>query len=134
VKFDFDDDGNITETTLGSFASIDGSEFSFDFGNDGTADGTWTYTPDDFPDDPLVTGYTAKAGNGYNAFYWDGGAGNQFTGGWETPERKELSHIAFYDTVVPLPAALPLLGSGLLALWGIGRMRRRQQPVDPIAA
>ena len=33
-------------------------------------------------------------------------------------------NLKFSGTVVPLPAALPLLGTGLLGLWGIGRMRR----------
>lgn len=39
------------------------------------------------------------------------------------PNIDKISHIT---SVVPLPAALPLLGTGLLALWGIGRMRRQQ--------
>ena len=35
VKFDFNDAGEVTETTIGSFPTIDGNEFSFDFGTDG---------------------------------------------------------------------------------------------------
>jgi hypothetical protein len=63
IKIDFEDDGSIKEISINPlFSSIDGSEFSFDFGDDdSTGTGTWYYTPDDATD-PGITSFTAKGG------------------------------------------------------------------------
>jgi len=101
-----------------NFPSIDGSEFQFTNLGTNNQSGTWTYTPG--AGDPGITAFIVFAGNVQNQY-----TGSGLTGSWTTPSNKDLSHITFFDTaIVPLPAALPLLGTGLLGLWGIGRMRR----------
>jgi hypothetical protein len=123
IKFDFDDSGNITATTFGVFLSIDGSEFSFDFGDDGnTGTGTWTYTPG--AGDPIITAFVAKGGPNFNLFSNPDGS---ITGEFFTPTNPQngepfgLSHISFYDT--PEPATLLLFGAGLLG-FGFARQKK----------
>jgi len=130
LRIDFNDDGSIaTTTTNTNFASIDGSEFTFDFGMDGdTNDGTWTYAPDD-PTDPGVTGFVAKGGNFYRVFLKDGPAfvGIGDSADYETPNNGAfgLSHLTFFDSTTPVP--LPAAGWLLLAgLGGLGAMSRRR--------
>jgi hypothetical protein len=138
AKFDFDDDGNVTTFTPGVFDTIDGTEFSFDFdggsaGADGnTGTGTWTYVPDGV-EDPVITGFVAKGGPNYNAYTRAQPvivfAALEDSAEFTTPLNQAgnipgLSNISFYDTaVVPIPAALPLLGT---AVAGLAWMRRRR--------
>ncbi len=85
----------------------------------------------DFSGPGLVDILVVKAGNAYAAFlYSDANTSNmRNTGLWNTAllGNKGLSHITAYQvSAVPLPAALPLLGSAFAAL-GIVRWRRRRR-------
>ncbi|HJR57867.1 MAG TPA: PEP-CTERM sorting domain-containing protein [Vicinamibacterales bacterium] len=134
VIIKFNANGSVNEINSSLFPTISGDEFSFTFGSDGT--GTWTYTPD--ADDPftLVSFFVAKAGSSFNLFGVDSNGPNS----WFTPTGPNgqplgLSHLTFYegasDAVVPEPATMLLVGSGLLAAR---RWRRKQQvQLTPVA-
>lgn len=131
----FDGDLDVSEISV-NYPSIDGSEFAFDDAVAGNVSGTWTYTPDD-PGDPLVRFWSAKAGDGFNLFYYTptmtpvgdlSDAVAVGAGEWSTPEGKDLSNLVFYDSgefppVVDEPATLVLLG---LALAGLAVSVRRR--------
>ena len=70
IKFEFNDDGIVTnvEINSGLFPTIDGDEFDFLF--TGTGTGSWTYTPG--AGDPLINFYVAKGGPNFNLFSNDG--------------------------------------------------------------
>jgi hypothetical protein len=56
--------------------------------------------------------------------------GNIWSGSFSIPgtgrDQPAASNITIDFTLVPIPAALPLLATGLVGLWGIGRLRRQQ--------
>jgi hypothetical protein len=127
IKFEFNDAGGITATTISSlFPTIDGSEFSFVFGN-GTSTGTWTYNPG--PGDPDINFFVAKGGDFFNLF---SNLGDPLSDDWFTPlnpanqQLFNLSHLSFYDTNgrIPEPASLALLGLGLAGLAFVRRRKR----------
>ena len=132
IKFDFNDNGEVSGTEINPlFPSIDGTEFSFDFGTGGTGTGTWYYAPDDATD-PGITSFTAKGGNGFNWFVKDGpafaGIGDYSM--FSTPTNASgnpagLSNLTFFDsaTVIPLPAAGWLLLGGI---GGLAALRRKK--------
>jgi hypothetical protein len=127
VKFEVDQTNNtFTEDGINPiFPSIDGSEFEFTNLGDEAKTGTWTYTPD--ANDPVITAFALKSGNGFWLYAVTGG---ETTFSWSIS--KGLSHITFYDgaAVVPIPAAAVLFGSALLGVAGIG-FRRRQSKTAP---
>jgi hypothetical protein len=142
------------EVNTSKYPSIDNTEFTFSaltVDDNEVKGGTWTYVPG--IGDPGVRFWAAKAGNDFQLF-WDvdqsvisGGTcaagvsvgNNTFaclsaanvvtTGTFTTPGNKGLSHITFYDTagpaVIPIPAALPMLGAAVAGLGLAGWRRRR---------
>ena len=129
IKFNFNDGvPGAIEINSDLFASIDGSEFAFDFTGSG-ATGTWTYTPG--AGDPGINFFAAKGSNSFNLF---SNLGDPLSDDWFTPINNGgnpagLSHLSFYDTdgggQVPEPTTLLLLGAGLFAA---GFVRRRVKP------
>ena len=95
--------------------------FNLTFNDDNEAiDGEWSYSG------PAIVGYIViKAGNQYAVYDYTGVA-MQNMGIWDTSElgNKGVSHITAYQAkVVPIPAALWLMVSGLA---GLGLMQRRK--------
>jgi hypothetical protein len=128
IKFDFDDNGGVSAVSINSdlFPSIDGDEFSWDFGGDGnTGTGTWSYTQGE--GDPDISVFVAKGGNAYNLFSTEGDYSDveYFTPNNPSGSPAGLSHLTFYDTNgdVVEPGTLALLGLGLL---GLSLVRRRR--------
>ena len=130
LRINFTDDGSFTlpsDAEINSaFPTIDGTEFSFDFGTDGdpATGGAWTYTPDD-AEDPGITGFVTKGGPNYRVFLKEGQAfkGIGDFSDFITPGGGGLSHITWFDSTTPIP--LPAAGWLLIAgLGGLAALRR----------
>lgn len=133
AKYDLDND---VWTIAAQFAaSVTSSMFSFVGGTPGST-GTWNYDPGLCADCPDVTSYVLKSGAGFR-HYWTNPQTAITTGDWVTLANANgggngFSHITWYDTdgggdtgfVIPVPAALPLLLTGL-GILGIARSRRK---------
>jgi hypothetical protein len=125
LKITLNADGSFSYEINPAYSSIDGSEFSIDFGADGNSGtGTWTYTPG--AGDPTITAFVAKGGDGFNLFSTLGDYTDVTFYTPNNPNGKPagLSHLSFYDAGdqnLPEPGTLALLGLGLL---GIGAVRR----------
>ncbi len=133
MQLDFNDSGVVTAVETGNgFTTVDGSEFSFDFGSDGFfGTGTWTYTPDD-ADDPGITGFTVKSGSSSNIFTKDSAA-LTFAGLGDSSDffspNNDLSNMVFFDStaIIPLPAAAWMMIGGLGLVGGAMRKFRRPE-------
>ena len=115
--------------------SADGLTLSFIMfnGDSEPISGQWEFTGAGLVDILVV-----KAGNDYAVFmYTDANTSNMRNIGlWDTSQldNKGMSHITAYQlAVIPLPAALPLLGSAL-ATFGIVGWRRRHGKTAKAAA
>jgi len=138
----FEEDLSVDEVNSTLFPSVDGSEFTFSNLGADNVTGDWDYAPTG--DDPFVRYWATKSGDGFILF-WEvddsavaaGGvcdvadvytlacldaALTQTSNSWTT-NGQQLSHITFYDTAVPVPAAVWLFGS---ALGLMGWMRKRK--------
>lgn len=123
----FNQDLNFSEKNT-AFFSVNGSEFTFSnlvLKGSEIIGGDWFYNPG--ADDPGITAWAAKAGNGYNLFNNNGIAVT--SGKFFTPDDKGLSHLTFFDTAtpptpVPTPAAvLP----GLLSMATAAFRNKKQE-------
>jgi hypothetical protein len=99
--------------------------------NEGIA-GTWSFDPSKVTESPVLypTKMLIKADGGW--YFLEIGLG-ETSGTWSTEPIAALmphgnipglSHISFYDTAVPIPAAAYLFGSALIGLAGIGYRRK----------
>lgn len=95
--------------------------------------GTWSFDPSKVTTSPVLypTKMLIKADGGW--YFLEIGLG-ETSGTWSTEpiavlmphgNVPELSHISFYDTAVPIPAAAYLFGSALVGLAGIGYRLKR---------
>lgn len=119
--------GSFGSPDFGSFATIDGSEFTASF-NTTTHVLSWDYTPG--TDDPAIHYFTIKQGNSYYLFYDLTNPITSYTIDLDTLGYNGLSHITWFDTgststSVRAPAALSLLGMGLMGLGAVAGRRRR---------
>lgn len=88
---------------------------------DGINTGTFSLTASD----PLLIVLKTDSFN-YQWYLFEGKTGFYDDGTWDASivfEGKDLSHISAYTTVVPVPAAVWLFGSGLLGLVGVARRK-----------
>lgn len=134
VKYDYDDDDDtwgiteFNEDLFGPEEDFGGIEISF-------VDGSWQWVYNADADDPGITAFAAKGSNAFNIHAIDGDGA--YTGtdpiAFTFPEGN--SHITFFDTlgedppgefVIPVPAGLPLVLTGL-GVMGALRLKKRKK-------
>ena len=99
--------------------------------NGGTAtSGTWEFDPSKFAPTEFLVVLKAANSPGYAAWLFEGADADSFSGDWlvawtnKNGKTLELSHLSIYaSTVVPVPAAVWLFGSGLIGLIGLARRK-----------
>lgn len=137
AKFNYNENGTPGQVELNTavFPGLQASWFTIN-----AANRTWVYNPT--PAGPGITAFVAKASNEYILYTVNGGPyfGGTQVFSFNTPLNNQghprgLSHISFYDTrgsigptpdatVIPVPAALPLMLSGLVGFGLLARRRR----------
>ncbi len=125
IKLEFKGTTATVDAVNPAFAGLSAANFEFLFtGDKNKGAGSWTFTANGL--DIVITGFFAKGGPGGVA-YADTAAA---FAGVQTAAfdlgGKGLSNMVFFGQLseVPIPAALPLLGSALI---GLGYWRRRRQ-------
>ena len=101
--------------------------------NGGAPTGTWEFDPSKFSPTEFLIVLKAANSPGFAAWLFTGTDAASFSGDWlvawenNNNMPRNLSHLSVYasPTVVPVPAAVWLFGSGLLGLVGVARRKQR---------
>jgi hypothetical protein len=97
----------------------------------GASSGTWAFDSTKFAPTEFLIVLKAANSPGYAAWLFDGSTAASDMGDWmvawtnKQGVPRDLSHLSVYaPTVIPVPAAVWLFGSGLLGLVAVARRRR----------
>ena len=129
----FDIDGTIfdfvAKKDIGG--SLSGTDIGLVVGSNGST-GTWSYDSAKFDPNEFLIVLKAADSPGYATWLFTGVDAASDAGEWlvawtvgngPNPSNPDLSHLSVYAAVVPVPAALWLFGSGLIALVGFARRK-----------
>lgn len=97
----------------------------------GAPNGDWSFDSNLFAPTEFLIVLKAASSPGYAVWLFDGATAASDAGTWlvawtnNNGKPRDLSHLSIYaPTVIPVPAAVWLFGSGLLGLVGIARRKR----------